>query len=200
MPCSLILASGSEYKRSLLGRLGLSFETRAASIDEESRPGETPGETARRLASAKADEVSATHPDSFVLGADQVISLDGQRLRTPGGRSAAKVQLQRLQGRCHDLICSVALTTPHGEHYIESVAFEMHMRSLSEAAIEQYLDADEPYDCVGAYKIESAGIRLFRALRGDDYTAIIGLPLTRVWNILETAGYFTDAESGPPRR
>jgi len=195
MPCSLILASGSEYKRSLLGRLGLSFETRAASIDEESRPGETPGQTARRLASAKADEVSATHPDSFVLGADQVISLDGQRLRTPGGRSAAKVQLQRLQGRCHDLICSVALTTPDGENYIESVAFEMHMRSLSEAAIEQYLEADEPYDCVGAYKIESAGIRLFRALRGDDYTAIIGLPLTRVWNILETAGYFTDAES-----
>jgi septum formation protein len=187
-----MLASGSEYKRGLLRRLGLSFSTRPADVEEGSLPDETPGETARRLALAKARDVAADAPDAFVLGADQVIALDGERLRTPGGRQAAAAQLQRLQGRCHDLICSVALVTPQRTEYEETVTYDMEMRPLSEASIERYLDDDEPYDCVGAYKIESAGIRLFRALRGDDYTAIIGLPLTRVWNILEAGGYFTE--------
>lgn len=85
--------------------------------------------------------------------------------------------------------------TPDGRLLDETVSFEMEMRTLSERTIRQYVELDRPLACAGAYKIEEAGIRLFRAMRGDDYTAIIGLPLTRVWNILEAVDYFTRSQS-----
>lgn len=147
--------------------------------------------TARRLAALKASTVAERHPDACVLGADQVVAVDGLLLTKPGSVEAAVDQLKTLSGRTHRLVNAIALRTPSGSILEDTIAFEMQMRELTDSQIRAYVEEDTPLDCAGSYKIESAGIRLFRALRGDDYTAIIGLPLTRVRNILETAGYFT---------
>ncbi len=185
-----MLASHSSYKRQLLDRLGLDFDVDGADVDESAREGESPGSLARRLAALKARTVARRHPDACVLGADQTIDVDGTRLTKPGSREAACRQLRTLSGRTHRLTTAVALQPPSGEQLEEAIAFEMEMRDLTDDDIRRYVDEDEPLDCAGSYKIEEAGIRLFRSMRGDDYTAIIGLPLTRVWNMLEEVDYF----------
>lgn len=175
-------------------RLGLVFETEPADIDENASSNESPADTAVRLARKKATSVRTTASNRWVLGADQTIGLDGTLLTKPGSFDAAARQLRRLSGRTHRLHCAVALATPDGRCLDELVEFKMEMRELSEKRVREYLREDQPFDCVGAYKIERGGIRLFRAMRGDDYTAIVGLPLTRVWNILEEAGYFSESD------
>lgn len=187
-----MLATGSEFKVDLMSRLDLEFTSVAPQIDESARSDETPRETARRLALAKARALRDEYGDAYILGADQTIALDGDRFRKPGTVDAAIDQLRRLSGRTHRLTCAVGLVTPDGATHRATVDYEMEMRQLSERAIREYVDRDRPLACAGAYMIEQRGIRLFRAMRGDDYTAIVGLPLTRVWNILETAGYFPD--------
>jgi septum formation protein len=185
----LILASGSSYKRALMARLGLSFESITSEADETSLPGETPPVCAARLAVDKAKVVAAAHPDAWVIGCDQIIARDGLQLHKPGSAEGAIAQLEQLQGRAHDLVCAIAIISPDGAVREASVWYEMHMRPLSRAAIEAYVAEDMPTDCAGSYKLEQGGIRLFASMRGDDYTAIVGLPLTRVWALLQDAGY-----------
>ena len=95
-----------------------------------------------------------------------------------------------MQGRTHELLCAVALVGPDDRMRTELVRFEMVMRPLTRAQIEAYVARDEPLDCAGSYMLEAGGIQLFDAMRGDDYTAIVGLPLTRVRALLEWAGLF----------
>jgi septum formation protein len=185
----LILASGSSYKRALMARLGLPFESITSDADETPAPGETPAACAARLALSKARVVQSSHPDAWIIGCDQIIALDGEQLHKPVTFEAAVGQLTRMQGRSHDLICAVALVGPGGVALEDVACFEMHMRRLSPAAVEAYVREDMPLDCAGSYKLEQGGIRLFSSMRGDDYTAIVGLPLTRVWALLERAGY-----------
>jgi septum formation protein len=185
----LILASGSTYKRQLMERLGLAFEVSAADVDESVLGDETPGQTAGRLAELKARTVAADHPQAWVVGADQVIALDGQRFSKPGDAASARAQLSRLSGRTHRLITAVAVVAPGAELFADQIEYAMQMRSLTDAEIAEYVDRDRPLDCAGSYKIEAGGIGLFRALRGDDYTAIVGLPLTRVRRLLERSGF-----------
>lgn len=184
----LILASGSRYKRQQLARLDVPFEAIDADIDESSLPGEAPDALASRLAEAKARALASAHPGAFILGGDQVISVDGEQLHKPGSVERARAQLARLQGRAHDLYCAVALLTPAGEAWHEMVHFEMHMRPLDADAIARYVERDAPLDCAGSYVLEAGGVQLFSSMRGDDYTAIIGLPLTRVHSLLLRAG------------
>lgn len=189
----LILATASLYKRELFERLCLPFDADSADIDESPQPGESPKQSAQRLALEKALHVAQRHPDAFVIGADQVIALDEQVLSKPGTVEAARQQLARQAGRAHDLFTAVALVTPEGTTSGALVHYIMEMRPLSDAQIEAYVDEDSPLDCAGSYKIEARGIRLFRSMVGEDYTAIIGLPLTRVWSLLEDAEYFSPA-------
>ncbi|MFB6265306.1 MAG: nucleoside triphosphate pyrophosphatase [Bradymonadaceae bacterium] len=197
MSSSLILASGSEYKRSLLQRLGLDFRTLPAEIDEHASGDDSlpPAEEARLLARRKVRDVQPRADRAFVLASDQIVSLGDRRFSKPGSAAAAARQLRALSGRSHRLVAAVALAAPDGELYIDSVCHEMEMRDLDDDEILTYVDEDQPLDCAGSYKVESRGIRLFRAMRGDDYTAIVGLPLTRVWNTLERAGYFETTDS-----
>ena len=182
-----------------MARLGLDFATESADIDESARPDETPVETAERLARRKARTVAEDHPQSYVLGADQTIDIDGTRLTKPGSIDKAVEQLQRLSGQTHRLTTAVSLVSPSGQLVEQKVTFQMVMRDLTDRQIDDYVHEDRPIDCAGSYKIESGGIRLFRSLRGDDYTAIIGLPLTRVWNILERVDYFAEVNSSSRR-
>lgn len=186
---ALVFASASAYKRAELERLGLVFACDSAHIDESPMPGEAPMALARRLAASKALAVAPRHPGAFVLGGDQVIALEGEIFHKPQSVERACEQLARLQGQSHILITAIALVSPDARLFEEQVSFEMQMRPLGPQAIERYVLRDMPLDCAGSYKIEQAGIGLFKAMRGEDYTAIIGLPLTRVVRVLELAGF-----------
>jgi septum formation protein len=186
----LILASGSRYRREQLARLDVPFSVDPADIDERAVEAPSLGELALELARRKARVVAGRHPDAWVLGGDQIIALDGEELHKPGTVERACAQLARLQGRTHELLCAVALVGPGGQERAELVRVEMEMRPLTEAEIARYVARDSPLDCAGSYMLEQGGVQLFDAMRGDDYTAIVGLPLTRVRAMLEWAGLF----------
>ncbi len=195
MKHNLVLASGSSYKQELMRRLALPFQITTADIDEARKPGETPAELASRLAREKAAAVAQLSPNDFVIGTDQVIALDNVVFTKPGTVQAAVQQLQTLRGKTHELLTAVAVIAPDGKIYESTAHYAMNMRDVNDQEIENYIREDSPLDCAGAYKIEQGGIRLFRSLQGDDYTAIIGLPLTHVRHLLETAGYFSSLHS-----
>lgn len=184
----LILATQSRYKRELLARLGVAFEADAAHIDESRLPGEAPMAMASRLAEAKARAVALRHPEAYVLGADQVVFKDDQVFGKPHTAENAVEQLLTLQGGPHTLLSAIALVCPDGSVVHAHATTLMEMRPLSREALELYVTEDQPLDCAGAYKVEERGIRLFYRMHGDDYTNIIGLPLTRVVDLLQERG------------
>jgi septum formation protein len=184
---SLILASTSRYRQELLARLRLPFEAIAPQVDETPLAGEAPAALAERLALAKARAVAATRPDAVVIGSDQVADLDGEALGKPGSHEAAQAQLRRMSGREVVFQTAVAVVTP-GLAAIERAEVRVRFRELSDAAIDTYLQADQPYDCAGSAKVESLGIALLEAVESDDPTALIGLPLIRTCQLLRRAG------------
>lgn len=184
---SLILASTSRYRQELLSRLRLPFEAVAPQVDETPLPGEAPAALAERLALAKARAVAATHADAVVIGSDQVADLDGEALGKPGSHEAAHAQLRRMSGREVVFQTAVAVVAP-GLAAIERAAVRVRFRELTDAAIDAYLHADQPYDCAGSAKVESLGIALLDAVQSDDPTALIGLPLIRTCQLLRRAG------------
>lgn len=192
----LVLATESRYKRELMDRLGLEYVADAAHVDEARIAQEHPQSLAERLARAKAEAVALRHPGAWVIGGDQVIALGDRIYSKPGDAAGACAQLAELAGRTHQLITAVCVVAPGGQRYAEAVVFEMCMRPLDASAIAVYVAEDAPHDCAGAYRIEAGGIRLFESLAGDDYTAIIGLPLTRVWSLLERSGFFAGGLAG----
>ncbi len=185
---SLILATQSPYKRELMERLGIEFQTAAANINEQHWPGESALVLATRLAEKKARVVAEQNPGAFVLGSDQVVFIDDMIFGKPGTAAAAVDQLMELRGLTHTLLTTLALVYPDGRMETEAVYTFMSMRSLSVEALTAYVELDQPLDCAGSYKVEEHGVRLFSRMDGDDYTNIIGLPLTRVVDLFERAG------------
>jgi len=185
----LVLASTSRYRRELLGRLQLPFRVVSPAVDETPGPGETPGALALRLAREKAEAVAAQHPDAIVIGADQVAVLGERALSKPGTHENAVAQLRALRGRRVSFLTAVAVACAGaGATRAQLVPTEVHFRALDDAAIEAYLRADQPYDCAGAAKIESLGIALVHRVDSDDPTALIGLPLIALVDLLAEFG------------
>ena len=184
---ALILASTSRYRRELLSRLRLPFETIAPEVDEAALPGEAPAALAERLALAKAAAVAAMRPDAIVIGSDQVAELDGEAIGKPGTHERAAAQLRLMSGREVIFQTAVAVVAP-GLAAIERAEVRVRFRALSDQAIEAYLLADLPFDCAGSAKVESLGIALLEAIESDDPTALIGLPLIRTCALLRRAG------------
>jgi septum formation protein len=186
----LVLASTSSYRRELLGRLGLPFEVERPEVDESVLPGESPAKTALRLAAAKASAVAARRPAALVIGADQVASLGNQRLDKPGSHENARRQLALLSGRTARFDTAVALLDARsGRLASRLVACEVDFRVLDAQLIERYLRREQPYDCAGSAKSEGLGIALIRSMRTEDPTALIGLPLIALTELLEAAGH-----------
>ncbi len=188
----LIVATTSAYRLALLDRLGLTYRAVAHRADERalepSGAGVTPEDVALMLARAKAESLAAEFPGALILGSDQVVALDGELLHKPGDAENAVAQLRRMAGRTHRIVTAVALRRPDGTFDSHVDVHVMRMRALPEAALRAYVAADQPYDCAGSYKIEGLGIALFEAAAGEDYTGIIGLPLTAVVTLLARAG------------
>ncbi len=185
----LVLASGSRYRRALLERLGHPFEVAAADIDETALPGETPAVTACRLAIAKARAVAARYSDALVIGSDQVADADGVALSKPGSHDAAVAQLTMLSGRRIVFHTALALVDAASKRcQLRQVDVTSTFRRLGSQAIESYLRRERPYDCAGAVKSEALGIALFERIESDDPTALIGLPLIALVDLLATEG------------
>jgi septum formation protein len=186
---SIVLASTSRYRRQLLARLGLPFEIHSPNVDETVLAGEAPAQTATRLAEAKARAVATQFRDALVIGSDQVADADGNALSKPGDHVTAVAQLRALSGRAVVFHTAVAVVDAEsGRCDVRLVDVKSTFRRLDNDAIERYLARERPYDCAGAVKSEGLGIALFDAIESDDPTALIGLPLIAVTQMLRTHG------------
>ena len=189
----LILASTSVYRRELLERLHIPFEVIAPKVDESPLPGESTLALALRLATAKAMAVAKEHPDAWVIGSDQVADLCGVAIGKPGNFERALAQLQSMRGAA--VTFHTALCLMHGDtETTVSIPTEVTFRILSDAVLEAYLHAEEPYDCAGSAKSEGLGISLLESIQSDDPTALIGLPLIALSGLLRDAGFVIPAK------
>ncbi|MDI3383021.1 Maf family nucleotide pyrophosphatase [Xenophilus aerolatus] len=185
----VILGSTSRYRRDLMSRLHLPFDVQAPEVDETPQPGESPADLAMRLALAKAQAVAARFPDSVVIGSDQVADLHGEPLGKPGDHARATAQLRRMRGQTLVFQTAVAVVCRATGFVQQDLApVRVVFRDLSDAAIERYLLAEQPYDCAGGAKSEGLGIALLEAIDSDDPTALVGLPLIRTCRMLRAAG------------
>lgn len=185
----LILASTSPFRSELLRRLQLPFDTAAPDIDESALPNELPAATAQRLAQAKAQTVAKQFPDALIIGSDQVAACDEQRLGKPGTRQNARQQLMLMSGNkiiFHTGLCVLNSATGHTQ--VQCIPTYVRFRDLTDVEIEAYLDKEDALNCAGSAKSEGLGVSLLRYQRGDDPTALIGLPLIALCDMLRSAG------------
>jgi len=185
----LILASSSPFRQQLLARLQLDFDCHPPEIDESIRPGEDAVHYVRRLAEAKARAIAQLYPEAVVIGSDQCALLGGEILGKPGSHDNALRQLRRAQGKCVRFHTAVCVVRPGADFCaVEEVPFEVEFRHLDERQLDHYLRIEQPYQCAGSFKAEGYGVCLFERMRGDDPSALIGLPLIRLTQMLEAAG------------
>ncbi len=188
-PPELVLASASPYRQQLLTRLRLPFATAAPNVDESPVAGEAPRAMVLRLACAKAQAVAPAFPSALIIGSDQVAVVEGTLINKPGDYSHAVQQLRLMQGHCVSFLTALCVlngrTLRCQKDVVETV---VHMRGLSNAQIERYLEAERPYDCAGSARIEGYGIALVEKLEGDDPSALIGLPLIKLCAMLGNEG------------
>ncbi len=185
----LVLASTSRYRRELLSRLHLTFEVVAPDVDESPLPGESPSQTALRLSALKAQAAAGKFPDALIIGSDQVLMLDADQLGKPGNYERAVEQLKRMQGKA--MVFHTALTllnSKTGRAQTRDVPTVVHVRKLSDAQIAAYLNKEQPYDCAGSARSESLGIALMERMDSPDPTALIGLPLMALTEMLLNEG------------
>nr|WP_315430010.1 Maf family nucleotide pyrophosphatase [uncultured Albidiferax sp.] len=186
---ALVLGSTSRYRRELLQRLQIPFEVASPEVDETPLPGESPRDLALRLSLAKAKAVAARFPKAVVIGSDQVADLHGTPLGKPGTHERAVAQLRQMRGQTvvfQTALSVVCLETGFTQTALAPV--RVQFRQLSDAEIEAYLRAEQPYDCAGSAKSEGLGISLLDAIDSDDPTALVGLPLIRTCQLLRAAG------------
>ena len=186
----LILASTSPYRRELLARLALDFEVVAPAVSEEHLPGESPTDRALRLATAKAQAVSARHPEALVVGSDQVAACGGEVLDKPGDAARCREQLERLSGHtAHFYTACVLIGARPGPHLAHVDTTTVVFRALAAGEIDRYVAREQPFDCAGGFRAEALGVALFDCIESQDPTALIGLPLIWLAGALRAAGY-----------
>jgi septum formation protein len=186
---ALVLASASSYRRALLERLGLAFSVVAPEIDEAVWDGELPAATSVRLAEAKARAVATRHPNALIIGCDQVAACDGIAIGKPRDRDDALAQLKAMRGRTiifHTALALLNTRTDRCQTALVDVASTF--RALGDEQLAAYIDRDQPYNCAGSVRCESLGIALFSRIASDDPTALIGLPLIRLTDMLTAEG------------
>jgi nucleoside triphosphate pyrophosphatase len=212
----LILASSSPRRQELLQEIGVPFQVHAANINEDQSAGEPPIEYALRLAREKAEAVAARYPQSYVLGADTIVVLNGEVLGKPIDHADAARMLRLLSGRAHEVTTAVSLIAPNtsspstvtpstspnkatpSEIAPTTVASgtlaetrasttKVHFREIAEAEIQQYVAGGEPMDKAGAYAIQGGASRWTDRIEGE-YSNVVGLPLSLVTEMLKVTG------------
>jgi len=188
-PTRLILASTSVFRRELLARLQIPFETASPDADESALTGEHPAQTAERLSEVKARAVAERFPDALIIGSDQVAYCGSSVFGKPGTREKAREQLRFMAGKTvifHTGLC--LLNSATGRAWLRGIPTEVKFRALSDAEIERYMDKEDALNCAGSAKSEGLGIALLESLRGDDPNALVGLPLIALCDLLRAEG------------
>lgn len=184
----LILGSTSPYRRELMQRLAIPFETAAPDIDETRFDGESALDMVLRLSLQKAQAVAAQYPDALIIGSDQCAVLHEQVIGKPGSHDNAVQQLQNSSGQTVAFLTGLCLyDSLDGSYQLDVVPFAVDFRELTDAEIDAYLRKDQPYNCAGSFRSESLGITLFKRMHGDDPSALMGLPLIRLSQMLKQA-------------
>jgi septum formation protein len=200
----IILASASPRRAQLLSQAGLPFVALPADVDESRLSGELAAATALRLAEAKARAAvlqlaaprrrvqEETQEEEIVIGADTIVELDGDALGKPGSAEAARAMLRRLSGRSHRVITGVAVIGMRGGHSkCAAETTEVHFAALSTEEIKWYVETGEPLDKAGGYAIQGLGCRFVERIEGC-YFNVVGLPLRRVYRMLQESGWRPD--------
>lgn len=188
-PQLLVLASSSVYRKDLLKRLGIPFQTFIPNTSETALVGESASQTAWRLSQTKARAAVSTHPDAMIIGSDQVAMLGAQQLGKPLTHENAWRQLQAMSGQIVTFHTALTLLNARLNTMLtEVVENQVQFRKLSSHDIDAYLLREKPYHCAGSAKFESLGIVLIERVQGDDPNALIGLPLIALVSMLNKMG------------
>lgn len=186
----IVLASSSQYRRGLLDRFLDEYEAVSPDLDERNDLDLDPESLARHLARKKAEVVSVNARAALIIGADQLAVVDDQVMGKPGDHQKAVEQLLATAGKAVTFLTAVCILDPVGRTRYEHLdRTTVRFRQFDRRLAESYVRHDEPYDCAGSFKIEGAGFVLFEAVKTDDPTALIGLPMIWVADRLLQLGY-----------
>lgn len=185
----IVLSSSSSARRALLARLPIPFVSTSPDVDENPLPGEGIHAMVSRLAEMKAKKSAAAFPQALIIGCDTAGMVDDILLSKPETHENAVQQLRLVSGKkAHFLTSLCLLNAANGDIQLAVEVYDVYFRRLSDAMIENYLRREQPYYCAGSFQAEGLGIALIEKFHGDDYTALIGLPLIRLISMLEKAG------------
>jgi septum formation protein len=185
----LILGSNSPFRKQLLERFNLPFDTDKPEIDETPLDHEKPEDYVLRLSLEKAKVVAQRHQNALIIGSDQCSILNGSIRGKPENHLSAVKQLSESSGQRVSFLTGLCLYDSNNNAYqLDLVPFHVDFRDLTKKEIESYLLAEQPYNCAGSFKSEGLGISLFKQLQGSDPTALVGLPLIRLSEMLREKG------------
>ena len=182
----LVLASASPRRADLLRAAGIPFDVFPVDVDERFRPGEKPEHAGVRVAEAKAVAAADVHPDAIVLGADTTVVVDSEALAKPEDAEDAARMLRLLSGRSHDVLTGVCLVSEERKFvYVETT--RVHMAAMEESEIAWYVSMREPFDKAGGYAVQGLASRFVAGIDGS-YANVVGLPISRVYEVLKALG------------
>lgn len=186
---TLVLGSSSPFRKALLERLHLPFDTFSPDIDESRLANEAPQDYVKRLSLEKAKAVAEQFDDALIIGSDQCSIVNGEIIGKPQTHENAVKQLQNSSGNTVRFLTGLCLYDTQTQDYqLDLIPFDVEFRVLTRQEIDNYLTIEQPYNCAGSFKSEGLGITLFNRMSGDDPSALMGLPLIRLSQMLNHAG------------
>lgn len=186
---TIVLASGSKSRHKLLKRLRLEFQTHVADIDETAYPNEQAAELAKRLSCAKARALADHYRNALIIGSDQCGEVDGQIIGKPDNAEQARAQLAMCSGKEVVFYTGLCLLNTENRHCrYECVLTHVYYRSFSTRQAEAYVRMEKPFDCCGSHRSEGLGIALCERMESTDPSAMLGLPLITLSELLEQNG------------
>jgi len=192
---TLVLGSTSPFRKTILEKLQLPFHCAKPNVDETEEKNELPQALVERLAIQKAKAVMVEYPNALIIGSDQVAVCEGEILGKPHNFDNAVIQLSKFSGKSITFYTGLCVYDSENDKAISLVEpFIVHFNQLSQKEIENYLNAEQPYNCAGSFKSEGLGICLFSKLEGDDPNTLIGLPLIKLVALLKQHGLDVLAE------
>lgn len=196
MSPQLILASSSPFRKQLLEKLNIPFETCSPNIDESAHRNESPEVLVMRLAQEKAVVAASRYTQGLVIGSDQVAVINKRIVGKPLTHENAVKQLTQASNQIITFYTGLTvhnISTGNNDSRVET--FNVHFRTLTQEQIEYYLHTEHPYFCAGSFKCEGLGIALFTQLEGKDPNTLVGLPLITLIDMLALQGYYVLASN-----